>query len=224
MPVQSPIKPNRLLNLLIAAIVGIVLGGGWAIMVEMMDRNIRTPEDVEFHARIPILSLLPHIEDDGLKRSSAIITDRPRSLYSEGILHLRANLRLILSHYSIRSFILTSCSPKEGKSMIAANLSLSMAQEGIRTLLIDADLRRPVQHKYFGIDREMGLTRAIIDMFQNPDWKNNLSQMTFGDLHLLLKLQKMNGMVTLNLNSGHPLKAALSERGRDCRQLEGLEK
>jgi len=206
MPVTSPIKPNRLLNLMIAAIMGLVLGGGWAVLVEVMDRSIRTPEDVEFHARIPILSLLPHLEEELSKERTPIITDRPRSLYSEGILHLRANLRLILSHYKISSFIITSCSPKEGKSMIAANLSLSMAQEGIRTLLIDADLRRPVQHKLFGLDREMGLTRAIIDMFQNPDWKNDLSQMSFGDLHLLLRLQKTSGLATLRLNSGHPLK------------------
>jgi len=206
MPLNSPIKPNRLLNLLIAAFMGIVLGGGWAVMVEMMDRSIRTPEDVEFHARIPILSLLPHLEEDATKQSGPMIIDRPRSLYTEGILHMRANLRLLLSHHGMKSFIVTSCSPKEGKSMIAANLSLSMAQEGIRTLLIDADLRRPVQHKYFSLDREMGLTRAIIDMFQNPDWKNNLSQMTFGDLNLLLKLQKLSGMVTLQLNSSHPLK------------------
>lgn len=90
--------------------------------------------------------------------------------------------------------------------MVSANLALSMAQEGIRTLLIDADLRRPVQHKFFGVNREMGVTRAIIDLFQNPEWKNNMSQYTFGDLHVLLKLQKLSGLVTLNLNSGHPLK------------------
>lgn len=204
-PVNNPIKPNRMLNLLIAALMGMVLGLGWAVVVEMMDRNIRTPEDVEFHARVPILSLLPHLEQEVSKERTMII-DRPRSLYSEGILHLRANLRLTLSHYKIRSFIITSCSPKEGKSMVAANLALSMAQEGIRTLLIDADLRRPVQHKFFGLNREMGVTRAIIDMFQNPEWKSNMSQYTFGDLNLLLKLQKLSGLVTLNLNTGHPLK------------------
>ena len=204
-PNNSPIKPNRLLNLLIATLMGLLLGVGWAVVVEMMDRSIRTPEDVEFHAHIPILSLLPHLEQD-LSKEHTVVTDRPRSLYSEGILHLRANLRLTLSHYNIKSFIITSCSPKEGKSMVAANLALSMAQEGIRTLLIDADLRRPVQHKFFGLNREMGVTRAIIDLFQNPEWKNDLSQYTFGDLNLLLKLQKLSGLVTLNLNSGHPLK------------------
>jgi polysaccharide biosynthesis transport protein len=204
-PVNNPIRPNRMLNLLIAALMGMILGLGWAVVVEMMDRSIRTPEDVEFHAHIPILSLLPHLEQE-MSKEHAVVTERPRSLYSEGILHLRANLRLTLSHYNIKSFIITSCSPKEGKSMVAANLALSMAQEGIRTLLIDADLRRPVQHKFFGLNREMGVTRAIIDMFQNPEWKSNLSQYTFGDLNLLLKLQKLSGMVTLNLNSGHPLK------------------
>jgi len=207
LPNRNPIKPNRLLNMLIAAFMGLVLGLGWSVMVEMMDRSIRTPEDVEFHARMPILSLLPHLEEDYTKDGfHSIVMDRPRSLYSEGILHLRANLRLILRHYGIKSLIVTSCSPKEGKSMVAVNLALSMAQEGIRTLLIDGDLRRPVLHKYFGIDREMGITRAIIDLFQNPDWKTSLSQLTFGDLNLLLKLQKLSGLVSLNLNSGHPLK------------------
>jgi polysaccharide biosynthesis transport protein len=204
-PVATPIKPNRLLNLLIATIMGLIMGLGWAVVVEMMDRSIRTPEDIEFHAHIPILSLLPHLDQE-MSKEHTVVTDRPRSLYSEGILHLRANLRLTLSHYNIKSFIITSCSPKEGKSMVAANLALSMAQEGIRTLLIDADLRRPVQHKFFGLNREMGVTRAIIDMFQNPEWKNDLKQYTFGDLNLLLRLQKLSGMVTLNLNSGHPLK------------------
>ena len=187
--------------------MGLFFGLTWAMISELLDRSLRTPEDVEFHTRLPILSLLPHLPESAPKADfPLVIIDQPRSLYSEGILHLRANLRMLLTNYGMKSMILTSCSPKEGKSIVTANLGISMAQEGIRTLIIDADLRRPVQHKFFNLEREKGLTRALIDLFQNPDWKSNLSELTLGDLNLLLKLQKSNGLVTVHFNSSFPLR------------------
>ncbi len=206
-PAGAPFKPNRTFNIIIAAFLGLFFGLAWAVLAETLDRSLRTPEDVEFHARLPILSLLPHLAENYTKEAfPMVIVDQPRSLYSEGILHLRANLRMLLSTYGIKTLILTSCSPKEGKSIVSANLAASLAQEGIRTLLIDADLRRPVQHKFFGLQREKGLTRALIDLFQNPDWKSQLPEYTFGDLNLLLTLQKRNGLVALHFNSDYPLR------------------
>jgi len=206
-PNLSPIKPNRLFNLLIAAFLGLFFGLAQAILSGMMDRSLRSPEDVEFHTRLPVLSLLPHLTETYAKDHYPIVViDQPRSLYSEGVLHLRANLRMLFSNYGIKSLVLTSCSPKEGKSIVTANLGVSMAQEGIRTLVIDADLRRPIQHKFFGLEREKGLTRALIDLFQNPDWKSQLAELTFGDLNLLIKLQKLSGLVTIHFNSKYPLR------------------
>jgi len=206
-PSKKPIKPNRLFNLMIALILGLFFGMAYAVFAEMMDRSLHTPEDVEFYTRLPVLSLLPHLEEPHSKdQHPLMVIDQPRSLYSEGILHLRAGLRMFITQNGIKSMVITSCSPKEGKSIVTANLGVSMAQEGIRTLIIDADLRRPVQHKFFKLEREKGLTRALIDLFQNPDWKNHLSELSFGDLNLLLKLQKSNGLVALHFNSEYPLR------------------
>ena len=205
-PSFRPIKPKKILNLIIASLLGIFLGISWAIMAEMMDRTIRVPEDVEFHNRIPILSLLPSLEENLVKgKYPLVVLEKPRSLYSEGILHLRANLRLIIARQGLKTLILTSSGPREGKSIVSANLSASIAQEGIRTLLIDADLRRPVQHRYFKIDKDQGITWAIIELLQNQKWKESIEEYTFGDLHLLLKLQKQNGLLSLNFNSSYPL-------------------
>ncbi len=206
-PSRRPIKPNKTVNLVIAVLLGLFLGLCWAVMVEMMDRSVRVPEDVEFHCRIPILTLLPRLEEGYTKNKYPLaVIDRPRSLYSEGIMHLRANLRFILAHQGVRSVVLTSCSPKEGKSIVSANLAVSIAQEGIRTLLIDADLRRPVQHKFFNIERDKGITKALIELLQDQSWKENTKGYTFGDINLLMKLQRQSGLVILNFNSSYPLR------------------
>ena len=206
-PPFRPIKPNKMLNLIIAILLGIFLGLSWAVMVEMMDRTIRAPEDVEFHSRLPLLSLLPTLEETFSKgRYPLVVIEKPRSLYSEGILHLRANLRLIIARQNLKTVIFTSSGPREGKSIVSANLAVSIAREGLRTLLIDADLRRPVQHRYFKLERNQGVTKAIIELFQDGSWKENLEQYTFGDIHLLLKLQKHSGLVSLNFNSSYPLR------------------
>jgi Mrp family chromosome partitioning ATPase len=181
---------------------------GFALLLESLDRTIKVPEDVEIHARLPILTLLPKIstEHEESEKYRLMVIEHPKSLFSEGILNLRASFRLTALNQNLSTVIVSSSGPREGKSLIAANLAVAMSQEGIRTLMIDGDLRRPVMHKIFRLERARGLTQSIIDLFQVSPADMDLSQMNFGDLNLLMDLQRRSGLVFLNINhDGTPL-------------------
>ncbi len=204
----NPIWPKTFMNLLIGLFLGVACGVGLALLLESFDRTIKVPEDVEIHAKLPILTLLPKItaEHGDIGKYRLMVLEHPKSLFSEGILNLRANFRLNALNQNLATLMVSSSGPREGKSLIAANLAVAMSQEGVRTLLIDADLRRPVMHKIFRLERTIGLTQSIIDLFQASPGEMDLSKLTFGDLNLLMGLQRRSGMIVLNVNhDGAPL-------------------
>jgi uncharacterized protein involved in exopolysaccharide biosynthesis/Mrp family chromosome partitioning ATPase len=214
--VNSPIWPKEVLNLMVGLFIGMAFGIGFAILLESLDRTVKSPEDVEIHTRLPILTLLPKISESqaDIAKYRLMVLEHPKSLFSEGILNLRANLRLDAVNERISTLLVSSSGPREGKSLIAANLAVAMAQEGVRTLLIDADLRRPVVHRIFRLDKSKGLTQSIIDLFQSDISDMDFSQLSFGDLHMLMELQRRSGVVYLNINHGSTPLQFLYQQGR----------
>ncbi|MBL0175706.1 MAG: polysaccharide biosynthesis tyrosine autokinase [Ignavibacteria bacterium] len=159
-----PVKPNRPLNLLIGVLVGLILGLGVAILLRYLDNTIRNPEDVE-KLGIPVLTFIPTFgTGDKLERNESLVTfSAPQSPPSEAYRTMRTAIEsaLSLNGQSI-VVVVTSPAPKEGKSTAIANLAVSAAHSARRVLLVDADLRRPVQHTIFEIDREPGLSNALV--------------------------------------------------------------
>jgi len=110
---------------------------------------------------IPVLGVIPKM-DLGKKGLRMPVTDStPRAPASEAYRDLRTSLRFSATEGPMRSLLVTSAGPREGKSMTAANLAVVMAQAGRRVLLVDTDLRRPVIHNIFGLKREPGITEVI---------------------------------------------------------------
>ncbi len=160
-----PVKPNRPMNMILGILVGLGLGFGVAILLRYMDTTIRSPEDVE-KIGIPVLTFIPAFgsDDNKLDRNQTLVTlTAPQSPPSESYRTMRTSIENSLpDHGKSKAVIFSSPAPKEGKSTAIANLAVSAANSGRKVLLVDADLRRPVQHQIFDVEREPGLSNALI--------------------------------------------------------------
>ena len=167
-----PVKPNKRMNLMLGALLGLGLGVGATFMIEYLDRSVRKPEDME-RMGYNVLATIPKIETDKIEKAklklneSAKIEARlithidPKSPVSEAYRTLRTNLQFSKIEKALRTILVTSAGPKEGKSTTAANLAIALSQAGNHVALIDADLRRPILHSVFGMKKEDGLTNYL---------------------------------------------------------------
>ena len=164
-----PIAPRRKLVFITAGILGLILGIGAAVGVERFDDSIKSPEELRELFGLGLLGTIPGIKAlagrkvvPGGDRSRLVTHLDPRSPVAEAYRSLRTNLAFSRAHAPPRSIIFTSPGPADGKSTTVANLAITFAQQGQRTLLIDADLRRAVLDSLFGVPREPGLTDLLI--------------------------------------------------------------
>jgi capsular exopolysaccharide synthesis family protein len=165
-----PVSPNRRRDAMVAAVLGLVLGVLIAVVLDRMDNSIRSPDEVRDQLGINVLGMIPviRIESDQPRAPGDAPLERlvthadPRSVVAESYRSLRTNLAFARASQDVRTLVLTSPGPADGKSTTVANLAITFAQQGQRTLLIDADLRRAVLDKTFSVPRSPGLTELII--------------------------------------------------------------
>ncbi len=176
-PPESPIKPKKKLNVLLGALLGLLLGGGLAVLLESLDVSLKTIEDLEA-LKLPVLGHIPRIKEvqkrrkaarrpgymnmDGDVVASHLLTQSlPKSPVSEAYRTLRTNIQFSNLDHPPRTMLITSAGPGEGKSTTVANLAITFSQMGAKTLLLDADFRRPVLHSVFGLKKEPGVTNYL---------------------------------------------------------------
>jgi capsular exopolysaccharide synthesis family protein len=170
---RSPIKPRKFQNLLLALIVGLTLGGGLAFFTESLDRSIKNPEEAEALLGVPVIGLIPTIGDlngkfKGMRNEIELISSRlvthfvPRSPVAEAYRTVRTNLSFSRPDNPPRTILVTSAVPQEGKTTTTANLAITLAQMGGKTLIVDSDLRRPAIRKVFNLEAKEGLTDYLI--------------------------------------------------------------
>ena len=165
----APIAPNRKRIYLTAMIFGLLLGLAGAVAVEQLDDSVKSPDEARERFDLTVLGTIPQIKEAGAARrladgaSHRLVTHLdPRSPVAEAYRSLRTNLAFARAHEALKTIVLTSPGPADGKSTTVANLAITFAQQGQRTLLIDADLRRAVLDKLFGAPREPGLTDVLV--------------------------------------------------------------
>lgn len=174
---KEPVGPRRKLNIIFGAFLGLALGIGLVLLMEYMDTSLKNIHDIEQFLGLPVLGLIPAIDqedvasqaDNGKNTNGATsIAERlishhlPKSPISEAYRILRTNLQFLNPDAPMKTILVTSSGPSEGKTTTAANLAITMAQVGSRTLIVDADLRRPMVNGVFGIPQEPGLTELLV--------------------------------------------------------------
>jgi len=158
----NPIGPKTMQNTMLAAVVGLMVAGGVAFLIEYLDDSIKGQVDVEQALGLPTLGVVAQISENGAQPERIAIA-HPLSSYVEGFRMLRTNLRYSLPSSSERRiFLVTSVGPAEGKSTTVANLGVVMAQAGHKTIVVDGDLRRPALHKIMRCSNEVGLSSLIV--------------------------------------------------------------
>jgi len=165
----GPYKPNKGLNLLLAAVVGLFLGVGLAFFFEYLDNTIKTPEDVEQLIRLPSFGMVPEISNGRRRRLEKgttcpvelITYGHPKSMLSEAYRSIRTSILLSFSEKPPKKIAITSPNPSEGKTTTVINTAIALSQTGARVLIIDADLRKPRLHKIFNHENGQGLSNFL---------------------------------------------------------------
>ncbi|HEX7117814.1 MAG TPA: polysaccharide biosynthesis tyrosine autokinase [Longimicrobiales bacterium] len=177
LPVE-PIKPKKMLSLMLASMLGLVLGLGTAFIRENLDDTVHTREELQAVAgAVPVLGLIPRIRDaaPGFRRArpavgeggpafeARLVAGRdPRNPVSEAYRSLRTNITFSRLGEPPKTLVFTSPTPGDGKSTTASNLAITLAQQELRCLLVDADLRRGFLNDVFGARREPGLSNVLL--------------------------------------------------------------
>ena len=171
-PAKTPVKkakPKRLQAIGLALILGPMLGIGLAFFLQYLDTTVKTRDDAEQATGLPVLGYVPALREelngDALSTERAgydkLAIDRPRSALAEAFRSLRTGLSFSMGTQGVRSILVTSPSPLEGKSLVSINLAITFAQAGKRVLLVDSDLRKPRIHKTFGLSPTVGLSNLL---------------------------------------------------------------
>lgn len=165
-PPIGAVSPKPLLNLALAIVAGLVIGGGLVFIRENFNDLIRSTSDAERILELSAIGVIPKLEDDADALTE--MADR-KSYMSEAYAALRTKLLLSTPAGAPHSLVFTSSGPGEGKSTSALATASSFAQIGRRVLLIDADMRRPSQHKRFHVENKLGLSSVLAsqETFEN---------------------------------------------------------
>ena len=174
-PAVKPVFPNLKLNVLLAFLFSSLLAVGMAVLSDVLDNTVRDPEQATRILKTAVVGSLPVVKPwrgrlgpvPTLGTAHALVPaaasgDRALTGYDEAIRTLRNSILLTDFDRRLRSLLVTSASPGEGKSTIAAHLAASHAEQGHRTLLIDGDLRRPSVHRRFEVSGALGLSNVLV--------------------------------------------------------------
>ncbi|WP_413838223.1 GumC family protein [Desulfobacula sp.] len=157
---EYPAKPRKKRNILLGIILGLFGGLGLAFFLEYLDNTVKTPEDVEEKFDIPVISTIDFLKDKEQTIIQNVLNDSS-SLIAESFEGLRTSIMLSSGDNPLKTILISSIIPGEGKSSISACLAITTAQSGKKVLLIDADMRRPVQHKNLNLENTSGLSSFL---------------------------------------------------------------
>ena len=163
----EPTEPRRVLYSLAAVLFSLLLGVGLSLLIELMDTRLRTPTQVVRQVGVPMLARVPDLTEDArlsLDTNLALVSHTaPHSLLAESFRQLRTHL-LFASDQPIRSLLVTSPNPGDGKSTVATNLAIAMARTGERVLLVEANFRRPILPRVFDVPDTIGLSNVLVGL------------------------------------------------------------
>jgi capsular exopolysaccharide synthesis family protein len=183
---NKPASPNVLLNTVAGGLVALLLAAGFAYLVEFLDQGLRRADDVRDRLDLPCLGVIPKFRHIPRRGKSHEPNHRHDEAVREAYRRLRINLLFAAPDDDLKSVVLTSVRAGEGKTCTAANLAVALAGSDRHVLLIDADLRKPDQHRLFGTTLEGGLSELILKTPTTARVQmNGFRQTQFANLSLL---------------------------------------
>lgn len=163
----APVYPNLKVNLVTAGVISLLLGLGLVFLIVFLDRTIKTTSDAQIAVGAPVLGIIPMLGDSELpanddRARDLFVHQHPTSRVAECCRSLRTNVLFSAADRQLRSLVVSSANPREGKTTSVVYLGTTMAQTGRRVLLVDTDMRRPRLHMSMGIGRQTGLSNLIL--------------------------------------------------------------
>ncbi len=182
-----PISPKVAETVASAAAIGLALALGGVLLIEYLDDTVRSPEEVSRLSQLPVMAAIARMQGEAYTEKLVTVRD-PLSPISEAFRVLRTGVRFASVDKPLQTLMVASPGPSEGKSVTAANLAVVFAESGLRVVLVDSDLRRPVQHRVFGVSNLHGLSDGILESnpgvleHVQPTDVENLFVLTSGDI------------------------------------------
>jgi len=217
---RVPIRPNKKFALLVGSVIGVMTSLMLAFLSESLDTSIGTIEDVENTLKLPVLAVIPSLrsevkeaktwlgksaskkskDEEDILKVGMIVHLKPMSQMAEAFRILRTNLKLTAEK---KVLLFTSAGPREGKSTILLGLAISLSQMGIKTMMVDCDLRRPSLNKMLGVERDVGVNEIVSGEIKLEQAVKGLTDIMMGKLGFDDAL-KTPGLDNLSvLTSGH---------------------
>jgi len=168
-PQSKPVRPRVVLTVLLGILGGLAAGVALAFFVNYLDDSIKSQDDIESYLKLPFLGYVPNIKTNSVVERDLQSHTQPQSTSAEGFRTVRAAISLSPKADRYITLSVTSTIPSEGKSLVASNLAIVTAQTGLKTLLVDADLRRPSVHKAFQLQSPVGLSAYLQEKVGNID-------------------------------------------------------
>ena len=157
---EDPVRPRTLLNTILAAMVGFMIAVGVVFMREALDDTVKGPDDITTRLGLPVLGLIARAQPNG--EAGPITAAQPRSPVSEAFRTLRTNIQFASVDKPLRTLLVSSPTPEDGKTTVSSNLGVVLSQAGQQVVMIDADLRRPRLHERMGVSNRTGLSNLFV--------------------------------------------------------------
>jgi polysaccharide biosynthesis transport protein len=176
---STPVRPKPIQSLLVGLLLGLATGIGLAFVIEALDNTLKTQQDVEQLLGVSVLGLVPIIggapgaeavqAGDHLRERDLGVFLDPKSVAAECCRSIRTNILFMSPDRPLRTMVVTSPSPQEGKTTTAINLGVTMAEAGSRVLIVDTDMRRPRLHRSFAVPNQSGISTVIVGKVKLED-------------------------------------------------------
>ncbi len=207
-PNTIPVEPNIWRNTILAALIGFLFAVGILIVRESLDDTVKTPNEISRKFNLPILGVISHHDSEG---NSPITLLEPRSPIAESYRALRTNISYASVDRPLRTLLITSAVPGDGKSTTIINLGVVLAQNGKKVIIADCDLRRPQIHTHFGLTNRHGMSTLfshsaeVLNSVRQTTGVDGLTVITSGSLppnpSELMGSQKLQSILSTMRNS-----------------------